>query len=189
MDRCSRFSTVWLSDLHLGSKNCRVERLLDFLNEVDCEHLYLVGDIIDIKRLRRGIYWPASHGEVLQKIVDMSKTGTRVTYIPGNHDDEFRKLCGMRFGDIEIVKNAIHTTANDRRLLILHGDEFDGVIKCGPLLAAFGSVAYGFLISMNRIVHGFNDLFNRPYWSLAANVKSRVRNAMHYVEKFKAACL
>lgn len=183
------YRTVWLSDIHLGSRACRVSLLIDFLSRVQCEQLYLVGDIIDLKSLRRSFFWPSSHTEVLRLILKKSEAGTRVTYIPGNHDDEFRRLSGTCFGNVEIVKNAIHTTRSGKRLLILHGDEFDGVIKCSPLLLTIGSAAYGLLLSFNRIVHWTNELLDRPYWSLAQHVKSRVSNAVRYVERFRRACL
>ena len=180
---------LWLSDVHLGTRDCRAELLLDFLRRTRCEVLYLVGDIIDLQRMRRGIYWPAAHTEVLRLILQRSQQGTRVVYIPGNHDDEFRMLCGSSLGNIEICSNVVHTTRSGRRLLVLHGDEFDGVIKRGPLATAAGLAACRGLLAMNRIVHAIHDLLGRPYWSLAQHVKMHFRGAVRYIEKFQTACL
>jgi UDP-2,3-diacylglucosamine pyrophosphatase LpxH len=189
MTRARRHKTIWLSDVHLGSRACRVDLLLDFLQHNDCELLYLVGDIVDLERMRRSLYWPASHTEVLRLILDKSRNGTRVVYIPGNHDDDFRALAGVSFGNIEVARQRVHTTLSGKRLLVLHGDEFDSVIKCGPLTSLAGSLAYGSLLSLNRFVHWCNDLTGRPYWSLAQHVKRRVGNAVRYVENFRRACL
>jgi len=130
----SAFRTVWLSDVHLGSRACRVGLLLDFLRRTRCETLYLVGDIFDLQSLRRSFFWPTSHTEVLREL--LKKSGTRIVYVPGNHDDDMRALIGLRFDNIEVVGRCVHTTRAGRRLLVLHGDEFDGVIKHN-LLAAF----------------------------------------------------
>ncbi|MCY3730776.1 MAG: UDP-2,3-diacylglucosamine diphosphatase [Rhodospirillaceae bacterium] len=183
------YRTVWLSDIHLGSRGCRVNLLLDFLHNVQCERLYLVGDIVDLTRLRRSFYWPPSHTEVLRVILQKSASGTRVIYIPGNHDDDLRRFCGTRFGHIEIVRRAVHTTRSGRRLLIVHGDEFDSIIQCSPLLVSVGTAAYGMLLSINRLVHWTRQRLDRPYWSAARQVKSRMKHAVDYAERFKQACL
>ena len=136
------FSTVWLSDVHLGSRACRVSLLLDFLRRTRCETLYLVGDIIDLESLRQSFFWPETHTEVLRLLLKKSQEGTRVVYVPGNHDHDLRALVGVRFGNIEIQRRAVHTTRAGRRLLVLHGDEFDSVIKCSALAAICGAAAY-----------------------------------------------
>lgn len=183
------YRTVWLSDVHLGSRACRVRLLLDFLRSMECSTLYLVGDIIDLESLRSSYYWPDSHTEVLQLILERSRNGTRVIYIPGNHDDPLRHLCGAVLGNIEIRPSAIHTTRTGRRLLVLHGDVFDGLIKCGRLATIVGSFAYRTLIRLNRAVHWIREVFGRPYWSLAQHLKSRFGNAMRYVDRFQQACV
>jgi UDP-2,3-diacylglucosamine pyrophosphatase LpxH len=180
---------IWLSDVHLGTRDCRAELLLDFLRHSRCDVLYLVGDIIDLESMRRSVYWPAAHTEVLRLILHKSQQGTRVVYIPGNHDDEFRSLCGRSVGGIEIARKLVHTTRSGRRLLVLHGDEFDGVIKCGRLATALGLVACRGLLTMNRVVHAAHDLLGRPYWPLAQHVKMRFGGAVRYIEKFQRACL
>jgi UDP-2,3-diacylglucosamine pyrophosphatase LpxH len=181
--------TLWLSDLHLGSRACHVDTLLQFLSQVRCEQLYLTGDVIDFVLLRRSRYWPAAHTEVLRRFLLMSQQGTRVIYIPGNHDDELRRLAGLRLGNVSIAKRAVHVTRDGERLLVLHGDEFDGVLNTGPLLKTVGACAYGLLLATNRLVHRGRALLGLPYWSLAQHVKTRIGRSSHYIERFRSACL
>src|SRR6185436_17021235 len=147
------FKTVWVSDVHLGSRACRVQLLLDFLRQTRCETLYLVGDIIDLESLRRSFFWPTTHTEVLRVLLKKSQEGTRVVYIQGNHDDDMRALIGTCFGNVEVLGRCIHTTVAGKRLLVPPGDEFDAVIKHGILSALAGAVAYPSLLSLNRFVH------------------------------------
>jgi UDP-2,3-diacylglucosamine pyrophosphatase LpxH len=183
------FRTVWLSDVHLGSRACRVAMLLDFLQRTRCETLYLVGDIVDLEGLRRSFYWPPAHTEVLRLLLRKSQEGARVVYIPGNHDDDLRVLIGQRVAGVEILARAIHTTSQGKRLLVLHGDEFDAVIKHGALSAVAGAAAYRTLLCLNRFVHWLHELVGRPYWSLAQHVKSRIGKAQRYIESFQQASL
>jgi UDP-2,3-diacylglucosamine pyrophosphatase LpxH len=183
------FSTVWLSDVHLGSRACRIGLLLDFLRRSRCQTLYLVGDIIDFESLRRSFYWPESHTEALRLLLKKSQDGTRVVYVPGNHDHDLRALVGVRLGNIEVHRRVVHTTRAGRRLLVLHGDEFDAVIKCSALAVLCGSAAYRVLLELNRFVHWVHELLGRPYWSLAQHVKARLGNAVRYVERFRRASL
>jgi UDP-2,3-diacylglucosamine pyrophosphatase LpxH len=163
--------------------------LLDFLQRTDCETLYLVGDIIDLKRLRRTFFWPASHTEVLRLLLKKSQEGTRVVYIPGNHDDELRALAGTKFGNIDVALRDVHVTATGRRLLVLHGDEFDAMIKCGALALVLGSLAYATLLVLNRLVHWFHELTGRPYWSLAQHIKAKLGKAQRYIASFQRASM
>jgi UDP-2,3-diacylglucosamine pyrophosphatase LpxH len=183
------FKTVWLSDVHLGTRACRVQLLLDFLRQTRCETLYLVGDIIDLEGLRSSFYWPTSHTEVLRVLLKKSQDGTRVVYIPGNHDDDMRALIGTRIGNVEVLGRSIHTTAAGKRLLVLHGDEFDAVMKHGFLAAVAGAVAYPGLLALNRFVHWLHEISGRPYWSLAQHVKSKVGGAQRYIATFRQASL
>lgn len=183
------YNTVWLSDVHLGSRACRVQLLLDFLRGTRCDTLYLVGDIIDLESLRSSFYWPTSHTEVLRVLLKKSQEGTRVVYVPGNHDDDMRALVGMRVHNIEVHGRCVHTTRDGRRLLVLHGDEFDGVIKHSVLGAFIGSVAYRGLLGVNRFVHWLHEITGRPYWSLAQHVKTRIGKAQRYIEAFQRASL
>ena len=181
------FKTVWVSDVHLGSRACRVQLLLDFLRQTRCDTLYLVGDIIDLESLRESFFWPTAHTEVLRVLLKKSQEGTRVVYIPGNHDNLFRDYDGMVFGNVEIRREAIHETADGRRLLVLHGDEFDSVIKASPLLEALGNRAYSFVLKLNRYVNLLRRAFGFPYWSIAAYLKHKVKNAVKYIANFERA--
>jgi UDP-2,3-diacylglucosamine pyrophosphatase LpxH len=183
------FRAVWLSDVHLGSRACRAGLLLDFLKRHRCEVLYLVGDIIDLESLRQTFFWPSSHTEVLTLLLKRSQEGTRIVYVPGNHDADLRALVGTKFGNIEIVRRCIHTTANGRRLLVLHGDEFDGLIRHNTLAMLLGSAAYRVLLIANRFTHWVRELSGHSYWSLAQHVKSRLGKAMRYVRDFERASL
>jgi len=189
MNKVEHHRTVWLSDVHLGSRACRAGLLLDFLAHTRCDTLYLVGDIIDLRKLRNSIFWPRSHTDVLRRILEMSREGTRVLFVPGNHDEEFRAFAGVTLGPIAVEHQLIHTTADGRRLLVLHGDEFDSLLKCGPLAAAIGHVGYRVLLTLNYLNHAVNELLGRPYWSLAQNVKMRIRGAVQYVSRFQNACM
>ena len=183
------FRAVWLSDVHLGSRACRAGLLLDFLRRTRCETLYLVGDIVDLESLRSSFFWPASHTEALRLILKKSREGTRVVYVPGNHDCDLRALTGVQLGNIEIARRFIHTTAAGRRLLVLHGDEFDAQLKSSPLAAMAGSAAYRTLLALNRLVHAWHEILGRPYWSLAQHVKNRLTNALRYIDGFQRATL
>ena len=179
--------SIWISDTHLGFRGCQAELLLDFLHTVQSEYLYLVGDIIDCWSLKRGFYWPQSHNNVLRTILGKAKHGTRVIYVPGNHDELFRNYCGNVFGNVQIARECIHTTADGRRLLVLHGDEFDGIITHGRFLACIGCHAYSLLLQANILVHFFRKRFNFPYWSLSSHLKHKVKNAVKHIAHFKEA--
>jgi len=181
--------TVWLSDIHLGSRECRVSLLLDFLRHTQCEQLYLVGDIVDLENLRKSFYWPAGHTEVLRLLLAKSQEGTRIVYIPGNHDHELHTFAGVRFGNIEIANHAIHTTRDGRRLLVVHGDQFDDVVRRRSLGVRLGGFACRRLLTLNRLVHWLHDLLDRPYWSLAQHVKARFPGAQGYIERYQRATL
>ena len=181
--------TVWVSDVHLGSRECRVNLLLDFLRHTRCDVLYLVGDIIDLENLRKSFYWPASHTEVLRLLMKKSQEGTRIVYVPGNHDHDLHALAGTKFGGIEIANHAIHTTRNGRRLLVTHGDQFDAIVRRPSLGVWLGGFACRRLLTLNRFVHWLHDVFNRPYWSLAQHLKSRFPGAQGYIDRYRNATL
>jgi UDP-2,3-diacylglucosamine pyrophosphatase LpxH len=182
-----RLRAVFVSDVHLGSKGCRADQLLEFLKSVEIETLYLVGDIIDLWAMRKDFYWPQEHNEVLRTVLGKARGGTRVIYIPGNHDDDLREFCGSVFGNLEIHREFVHRTADGRRLLVMHGDEFDTVVKCSPWLAKLGSTMYDCLLHLNRYVNGLRRLAKLPYWSLAGYLKHRVKNAVQYISGFEQA--
>lgn len=180
-----RYRTIWISDVHLGTRGCADKMLIDFLDHVDSETLYLVGDIIDGWRMKKRYYWPERHNAIVRRVMKRAKRGTEVIYIPGNHDEMFRQFAGMNFGGVKIRNRAIHTTANGRRLLILHGDEFDTVVMAHKWLAFLGDAAYEFLMKMNFAVNGFRRMFNMPYWSLSKHAKKKVKNAVEFISRFE----
>lgn len=182
-----KFRTVWISDIHLGTPGCNAAMLLDFLSSVECETLYLVGDIIDGWRLRKGWYWPDAHNEVIRRILKMAHKGTRVVYITGNHDEMLRDYAGMGFGGIELANEAVHTGADGRRLLVTHGDAFDGVVLYARWLAFLGDQAYYMMLRANRWFNSARKALGMPYWSLSAYLKKRVKNAVQFVYDFEDA--
>jgi UDP-2,3-diacylglucosamine pyrophosphatase LpxH len=181
-----RFRTVWISDIHLGSRSCQAEALLAFLNTVQCERLYLVGDIVDLIAMRRSPYWPAAHSQVLQVLLERSRNGVEVAYIPGNHDADFRSLVGSKFENVPIHRQLIHTTAAGKRLLVMHGDELDAELHCGGRLRLIGSVSYRVLLRLHSIVTRVRRWLGLPYWSLAAEIKGRVETAVAYIHRFES---
>lgn len=182
-----RYRTVFLSDIHLGTRGCQAGILLDFIRGMECETLYLVGDIIDGWKLKSGWYWPQSHNDVVQKVLRMARKGTRVIYIPGNHDDRVRDFCGVHFGGVIVARDAIFETAAGKRYLVTHGDEFDGVINHAKWLAFLGDWAYRALLSLNTTWNLVRRRMGFGYWSLSAFVKVKVKNALQFIENFEAA--
>jgi UDP-2,3-diacylglucosamine pyrophosphatase LpxH len=182
-----RVRTCFLSDIHLGFRGCRAEYLLDFLNNLECETLYLVGDIVDLWSLKRSVYWPKAHNDVLRALLARARSGTRVVYIPGNHDRPFRDFDGWVLGQVEILTEAVHETVDGRRFLVLHGDEFDSVIRASPLLESLGNRAYAFVLRLNRYVNAVRQRLGYPYWSVAAFLKHKVKNAVTYIANFERA--
>lgn len=182
-----RYRTVFISDIHLGTKGCQAEILLDFIRHIECDTLYLVGDIIDGWKLRSGWYWPQSHNDVVQKILRMARKGVNVIYVPGNHDDRVREFVGVHFGGVVVARDAIHETANGKRFLVLHGDEFDGVVQHAKWLAFVGDYAYRGLLAANTLFNRARRRMGFGYWSLSAFLKTRVKNALQFVENFEAA--
>jgi UDP-2,3-diacylglucosamine pyrophosphatase LpxH len=182
-----RHRTVWISDIHLGTAGCNAEMLVDFLSVIECETLFLVGDIIDGWRLRKGWFWPDAHNEVIRRLLKMVHRGTRVVYIAGNHDEMVRDYAGLTFGGIEVALDAIHLTADGRRLLVTHGDAFDGVVLYARWLAFLGDKAYSILLRANVVFNAVRRRMNLPYWSLSAYLKKRVKNAVQFVCQFEEA--
>jgi len=182
-----RLRCAFISDVHLGTKGCRAELLLEFLRSIEVDTLVLVGDIVDLRSMSRSFFWPQTHINVLRAILGKAKHGTRVIYIPGNHDEVFRELVGSVFGNLEIHREYVHETADGRRLLVLHGDEFDSVVKCSRWLTNLGTWVYDVLLRLNRHVNQVRRAFGFPYWSLATYVKSRIKNAVEYISKFEDA--
>ena len=181
----TRYRTIWISDVHLGTRGCNAGMLIDFLDHVDSDTMYLVGDIVDGWRLRKRFYWPAAHNDVVWRLLKRARRGTRMIYIPGNHDEAARQFCGLDFGGIAIRRNAVHETADGRRLLVLHGDEFDAITLARPWLAHVGDTAYTALMAANRWVNAFRRRFGMPYWSLSKHAKAKVKNAVSFISRFE----
>lgn len=180
----SSYRTGWISDMHLGTRGANAEALLDFLRENDFETLYIVGDLIDIWQLRRGIYWPQSHNDVIQKLLRKARKGTRLIYIPGNHDDFLSGYLGA-FGHVTMQRHAFHLTADGRRLLVIHGHELDTVVQNIKWLAFLGDLGYQFLLSLNPLVNFFRRVFGFGYWSLSKYVKGRVKDAVSFIGAYE----
>lgn len=180
-----RYRTIWISDIHLGTRGCNDRLLIDFLDHVDSDTLYLVGDIIDGWRLKKKFYWPERHNAIVRRFMKRAKRGTRVIYVPGNHDEMFRQFSGLNFGGVEIKKKAIHSTADGRRLLVLHGDEFDAIMLAHRWLAFAGDAAYNFLLKLNVVVNAVRRRFDLPYWSLSRHAKHKVKNAVEFISRFE----
>ncbi len=178
---------IFISDTHLGTKGCKAEMLADFLARNDCQTLYLVGDIVDGWRLKRRWYWNDSHSRVLGEILHKIDRGRRVVYVPGNHDEVFRDYCGREIAGVEILREAIHETADGRRLLVLHGDQFDAVISVAKWLAHAGDTAYSLALELNELSLWVRRRLGLPYWSLAGYLKERVKHALEYICRFEDA--
>ena len=181
-----KLRTGWISDLHLGTRGCNAEAVLHFLRSCDFETLYIVGDLFDIWSLRRSRYWPQSHNDVIQKILRKGRKGTRIIYIPGNHDELLREHLGS-YGSLTIARRALHQTADGRKLLIIHGDELDTVIQNVKWLAYIGDVGYQFLLQLNRPVNFLRWHCGLCYWSLSAYVKHKVKNAVSFIGAYEQA--
>jgi UDP-2,3-diacylglucosamine pyrophosphatase LpxH len=180
-----KYRTLWLSDIHLGTRGCQAELLLDFLQHVEADTLYLVGDIFDGWVLKKRWYWPQAHNDVLHHFLKMAREGKKVVYIPGNHDEMARDYVGLTFGGVQVLMNTVHVTAAGKRLLIIHGDEFDAVMDHAKWLAKLGAVAYNFAIALNWVFNRFRRLFGFGYWSLSAYLKAKVKDAVKHVNDFE----
>lgn len=180
-----RFRTIWISDVHLGTKGCNAELLIDFLDHTDSETMYLVGDIIDGWRLKKKLFWPPEHNDIVWRILKRAKRGTRVIYIPGNHDEMMRPFAGLNFGGVEIMRAAFHTTADARRLMVFHGDEFDAIMLTHRWLAFVGDTLYHLMMGLNGWVNRIRGLLGLPYWSLSKAAKHKVKNAVEFISKYE----
>jgi UDP-2,3-diacylglucosamine pyrophosphatase LpxH len=181
--------SIFVSDIHLGTKEAQAEYLLDLFNNSESEYLYLVGDVFDLWKLRSGWFWPQINNRVLQALFAKAQRGTRVIYIPGNHDALLRDYAGMLFNGVQILHQTEHVTADGRRLLVTHGDELDGVVAINRWLRRLGDLNYYLLLMLNRHHNRLRRLCGRPYWSLSASIKGRVGNAVDYVRRFEGAAV
>jgi UDP-2,3-diacylglucosamine pyrophosphatase LpxH len=182
-----RYRSIFISDLHLGTPGCQAAALQSFLKHHSSDNLYLVGDIIDGWQLRRKWYWPQAHNDVVQKLLRRVRKGCRVVFVPGNHDEFARAFVDHSFGGIEVLEEAVHTTADGRRLWVVHGDYFDGVIQCAKWLAYVGDNLYEFTLRLNRHLNSLRVRMGLPYWSLSAYLKGKVKKAVGYITDFEVA--
>ncbi len=183
----AKYRAIWISDIHLGTKGCQAAKLLDFLKRTDSEYLYLAGDIIDGWRLKRTWFWPQEHNDVVQKILRKARKGTKVIFVPGNHDAFARDYVDHHFGGVAVTDRAVHETADGRKLLVIHGDEFDVVVRYAKWLAVLGDGAYTVLLVINNWFNRIRERLGRPYWSLSAYLKLKVKNAVQYIAEFETA--
>ena len=181
----ARYRAIWLSDVHLGYLGCKAEYLLDFLKSTDSEVLYLLGDIVDIWSMKRTVYWPQLHNDILRIILAKAKHGTRVIYVPGNHDEQFRDFSGSVFGNIEIHREYIHQTPQGLCYLMQHGDEYDDIMQGGRLNKFVGNLGYDLLMYLNRKFNKLRRSLGFCYWSLASYLKNKVKNAVAHTRQFE----
>jgi UDP-2,3-diacylglucosamine pyrophosphatase LpxH len=184
-----RHQTIFISDTHLGTRGCKADRLADFLRRNESDTLFLVGDIIDGWRLQRSWYWPDSHNDVVQEILRKAQEGTKVIYVPGNHDEAARDYTGLNFGGVDVVNEHIHHTADGKKFLVIHGDNFDSVVKYAKWLALLGDWAYSAALVANDLFNIVRRRFGLPYWSLSAYLKHKVKNAVEYIGNYEDAVL
>jgi UDP-2,3-diacylglucosamine pyrophosphatase LpxH len=183
----TRFRTIWISDIHLGTTGCQAARLLEFLESTESETLYLVGDIIDGWQLKRRWFWDQAHNNVVQNVLKKAKKGTQVIFVPGNHDESIRQFIDLDFGGIRIRDELVHVTAKGKRMLVLHGDRFDGVIACAKWLAYVGDSLYTLVLKFNQVFNNWRARAGLPYWSLSQYLKLKVKNAVSYISSFENA--
>ncbi len=182
--------SIFLSDIHLGTRGCQADSLLTFLREYEAEHLFLLGDIIDFWAMNRSIHWTPAQNTVVQKVLRRARHGEKVVLVPGNHDEALREFVGTSFGDIEVAAEYVHETADGKRLLLIHGDEFDQVTRHHRWVAMLGDIAYNTLVRINAWISWVRrTLHISGYWSLAGFAKRRVKSAVTYIFDFEDAVI
>lgn len=180
-----QYRTLFISDVHLGTRGCQADLLLDFLKHNESEALFLVGDIIDGWRLKQTWHWPQAHNDVVQKLLRKVRKGARVVFVPGNHDEFARDFLGLEFGGVEVIDHAIHQTADGRNLLVIHGDQFDIVVSHARWLAHLGDWAYDFAILVNAWFNRARRKLGLPYWSFSKWAKLKVKKAVNFIGDFE----
>lgn len=181
------FRSIWISDTHLGGRNLQSNKLLKFLQTTESEYLYLVGDIFDLWKLKQRWHWPSVNDQIIAEVLGKARNGTRVYYIPGNHDAMLRSYCGLTVNGINIVDQVVHEAVNGSKYLVLHGDQFDCVVQKQAWLARLGSVLYDWLLVLNRWYNRLRRLLRRPYHSISTAIKQRVKKAVNYIGEFESA--
>lgn len=183
------YRTVWISDIHLGCKDCKAEYLLDFLKHSKIDTLYLVGDIVDMWAMSKRFLWPKPHNDLFYYLLNLSTSGTKVIYLPGNHDEPCQKYDGMTFGAVDVHREYVHTTANGKKLLIMHGDVFDNDVCLGPMIVWIGDKGYDFLLFLNRWYNKARTWLGFPYWSLSSYIKTKLSGANEAIALYRNACV
>jgi UDP-2,3-diacylglucosamine pyrophosphatase LpxH len=179
------FRTVWISDIHLGTKDCKAKELLEFIKHCRAKKIYLVGDIIDGWALKKRWFWPQEHNDVIQKLLRQARKGTEVIFIPGNHDEFARQFCGLNFGGIQVKHDDVHVTADGKKLWVTHGDLYDNIMQYARWLAFIGDRAYTFALWLNRVFNKIRIKLNYPYWSLSQYLKHKVKAAVSCITAFE----
>jgi len=187
--KTASYRSLWISDVHLGTKHAQVDKLLEFLRDTECEHLYIVGDFIDGWQLRRKWYWTEEYNVLIQKLLRKNRKKTRVTFITGNHDEFLEKFLGMSFGAVRLVERAVHTTADGKRYLVIHGHQFDGLSHFNRLLDRVGSVMYDRILDMNVWINRARRTLGFGYWSFASFIKLKAKAAVKYVTDYEDAMI
>jgi UDP-2,3-diacylglucosamine pyrophosphatase LpxH len=182
-----KFRSIFISDIHLGTRGCKAHFLLDFLKHTESEKLFLVGDIIDGWRLKKNWFWTQEHNDVVQKLLRKARKGTDVTYVPGNHDEFARDFLDQEFGQIKVVRDCLYETLDGRKFLVAHGDECDGVMIYAKWLAILGDTAYVAALTLNTWFNAMRRRFGLPYWSLSKYLKHRVKNAVAFISNYERA--
>ena len=183
------YPSIWLSDIHLGCIDCKADFLLSFLDTIECDRIFLVGDIVDFWALKRRMHWPESHNKVLNLLLKKAQEGTEVIYLPGNHDSLMKPYEKLLFGSIKIHNEYIYQTIGGKKLLMLHGDKYDSQVCFGKLQAKVGDLLYDFLLWLNRSHHKIRKLFGLPYWSLASYIKTKVKKANEAIARYRMAAI
>ena len=181
------YRSVFISDLHLGTRGAKTDFIIEFLSSMTCKHLYLVGDIVDGWRMRKSWYWNAAHDEILRLVLKHARNGTAVTYIAGNHDEALRGWLGLEVAGVRLMDETVHTTASGQRLLVIHGDQFDSVVRYAKFLALLGDNAYTLALTANRAFNAIRRRFGYPYWSLSQWLKRQVKGAVAFIDSFEEA--
>jgi UDP-2,3-diacylglucosamine pyrophosphatase LpxH len=185
----THYRTIFLSDIHLGTKGCQADKLLSFLKQHSCDRLYLVGDIVDGWRMRSQVYWPQSHSNVVRRFLTLTKRGTKLIYVTGNHDEFLRRYSDLEIGNLELVDHAEHDALDGRHLLVVHGDQFDVVTRYHRWVAFLGDQGYTLLLEINRLLNALRGRLGYGYWSLSAYIKQRVKRAVSFISEYEEAIL
>lgn len=183
-----KYKSIFISDVHLGTNDCKAELLNNFLKHNSCETLYLVGDILDVWRIQQNKWrWKQSHTNVVRRVLGHAKRGTRVIYVAGNHDEFLRPLMpyNIGFGNVEIMNQCEHIGVDGKKYLVIHGDLFDGISRLAPWLSILGDKAYDFVLWLNNKFNWWRHKFGFGYWSLSQFLKGKVKTAVDFIFQFE----